>query len=188
MAVMGLGHFGYFVKDLEVMKDFWGNFMGMTLTKSSEGAAFYSADPEGVDHEIAIMQGRPEADDSHLIQQISLRVESLDNVRDFKRRAIEKGYKIDRLVTHASAIGLYFRDPEGNRVETFWLTGLPSWAMISVPINIDRPDDEVMADVRHVWEVCKNVEMGVSPEGELKEAIRKLSGGRPVSSAATASV
>jgi hypothetical protein len=60
--------------------------------------------------------------------------------------------------------------------------------MISVPINIDRPDDEVMADVRHVWEVCKNVEMGVSPEGELKEAIRKLSAGRPVASAATAKV
>src|SRR5919106_177969 len=131
MAVMGLGHFGYYVKDLEVMKDFWG---------------------------------------------------------DFIRRAIEKGYKIDRLVTHASAIGLYFRDPEGNRVETFWLTGLPSWAMIGVPINIDRPDDEVMADVRHVWEVCKHVEMGVTPEGELKEAIRKLSAGQPVASAATAEV
>ena len=42
MAVMGLGHIGYFVKDIEVMKDFWGNFMGMTLTKSTEGAGFYS--------------------------------------------------------------------------------------------------------------------------------------------------
>ena len=31
--------------------------MGMTLTKSTEGAGFYSADPESVDHEIAIMQG-----------------------------------------------------------------------------------------------------------------------------------
>ena len=40
MAVMGLGHFGYFVNDIEVMKDFWGNFMGMTLTKCSDGAAF----------------------------------------------------------------------------------------------------------------------------------------------------
>ncbi|MBM3222570.1 MAG: hypothetical protein FJZ47_02020 [Candidatus Tectomicrobia bacterium] len=187
MAVMGLGHIGYFVKDLEVMKDFWGNFMGMTLTKSSAGAAFYSADPQAVDHEIAIMQGRPEADDAHLIQQISLRVESLDNVRDFQRRAIAKGYTIDRLVTHASAIGLYFRDPEGNRIETFWLTGLPSWAMISVPINIDRPDEEVMADVHHVWDVCKQVEMGIAPEGELKEAIRQLSTGQPVAAAATAS-
>lgn len=185
MAVMGLGHIGYFVKDLEVMKDFWGNFMGMTLTKSSEGAAFYSAHPELVDHEIAIMKGRAETDGPELIQQISLRVESLDNIRDFKRRAIEKGYQIDQLVTHASAIGLYFRDPEGNRIETFWLTGLPSWAMIGVPIDIDRPDEEVMADVRHVWEVCKHVEMGVAPEGELKEAIRKLREGQPVAFAAT---
>lgn len=184
MPVMGLGHFGYFVKNLEVMKDFWGNFMGMTLTKSSEGAAFYSANPQGVDHEIAIMQGRPEADDANLIQQISLRVESLDDVRDFKRRAIEKGYKIDRLVTHASAIGLYFRDPEGNRVETFWLTGLPSWAMIGVPIDIDRSDDEVMADVKRVWDVCREVEMGVTPKGELKEAIRRLREGQPVAPAA----
>ena len=180
MPVLGLGHVGYFVKNLEVMKDFWGNFMGMTLTKSSEGAAFYSADPQGVDHEIAIMQGRPDADDGNLIQQISLRVKSLQDVRDFKRRATEKGYPIDRLVTHASAIGLYFRDPEGNRVETFWLTGLPSWAMIGVPIDIDRPDEEVMADVRRVWEVCKRVEMGVTPQGELKQAIATLRQGAPV--------
>jgi catechol 2,3-dioxygenase len=184
MPVMGLGHFGYFVKDIAVMKDFWGNFMGMTLTKSSEGAAFFSADPQGVDHEIAVMQGSPGEDDSRRIQQISLRVKSLDDVRDFKRRAIAKGYRIDRLVTHASAIGLYFRDPEGNCVETFWLTGLPSWAMIGIPINIDRPDDEVMADVRHVWNACKNVEMGITPEGELKEAIRKLREGQPAAAAA----
>lgn len=183
MPVLGLGHFGYFVKNLEVMKDFWGNFMGMTLTKSSEGAAFYSADPQGVDHEIAIMQGRPDADDGNLIQQISLRVKSLQDVRDFKRRATEKGYKIDRLVTHASAIGLYFRDPEGNRVETFWLTGLPSWAMIGVPIDIDRPDEEVMADVHRVWEVARKVEMGVTPQGELKQAIAKLRAGESVAAA-----
>jgi catechol 2,3-dioxygenase len=186
MTIQGLGHVGYFVKDLAVMKDFWGNFMRMTLTKCGEGAAFYSADPQSVDHEIAIMQGRPETHDDHLIQQISLRVKSLDDVRDYKRRAIEKGYHIDRLVTHASAIGLYFRDPEGNCVETFWLTGLTSWAMISVPINIDRPDEAVMADVRRVWEVCKRVEMGVLPQGELNEAIRKLREAQPGTAAAMA--
>jgi catechol-2,3-dioxygenase len=186
MPVLGLGHFGYYVKNLELMKDFWGDFMGMSLTKVSEGAAFYSASPDAVDHEIALVRGRPDTNDPHLIQQISLRVESLDDVRDFKRRAIEKGYRIDRLVTHASAIGLYFRDPEGNRVETFWLTGLPSWAFIGVPIDIDRPDEAVMADVRRVWEVCRRVEMGVAPEGELKDAIRKLSKGDPLPAELTA--
>lgn len=183
-SVRNLGHFGYFVKDLDVMREFWRDFMGMTLTKSSESGAFFSGDPKSVDHEIALMKN-PAAAEGTKIQQISMRVDSLDDVRDFKRRAIERGYKIDSLVTHASAIGFYFRDPEGNRVETFWLTGLPSWAMIAVPIDIDRPDEEVMADVRRVWEVCKNVEMGISPEGDLKEAIARLGAPRQAAAATT---
>ena len=172
--VRNLGHFGYFVKDLNVMTEFWRDFMGMTLTKSSPMGSFFSGDPEACDHEIALMLNPELASQGTNIQQISMRVESLDDVRDFKRRVIERGYKIDELVTHASSIGFYFRDPEGNRVETFWLTGLESWAMIAVPIDIDRPDDEVMADVRRVWEVSKNVEMGVAPEGELKAALQKI--------------
>ncbi len=173
-TVRNLGHFGYFVKDLEVMTEFWRDFMGMTLTKSSEMGSFFSGDPEAYDHEIALIKNPAAAADGTIIQQISLRVDSLDDVRDFKRRAIERGYKIDELVTHASAIGFYFRDPEGNRVETFWLTGLQSWAMISVAIDIDRPDEEVMADVRRVWEISRNVEMGVPPEGDLKESLADL--------------
>lgn len=172
--VKNLGHVGFFVRDLEVMKEFWGGFMGMTLTKSSEQGAFFSGDPKACDHEIALVKNPAATEGTNHIQQISLRVDSLDDIRDFKRRATQRGYKIDRLVTHASAIGFYFRDPEGNPVETFWLTGLTSWAMIGVPIDIDRPDEAVMADVRCVWEVCKDVEMGKTPEGELKARIAGL--------------
>ena len=39
--VKGLGHVGLYVRDLEVMKEFWGGFMGMTLTKCSEKVAIY---------------------------------------------------------------------------------------------------------------------------------------------------
>ena len=173
-SVKNLGHVGYYVKDLDVMAEFWGDFMGMTCTKRSEMGAFFSGDPNACDHEIALMLNPAAASNGSNIQQISLRADSLDDVRDFKRRVIERGYKIDQLVTHASAIGFYFRDPEGNPVETFWLTGLPSWAMIGVEIDIDRPDEEVLADVRRVWEISRNVEMGVAPEGELKEAIAQL--------------
>ena len=173
-SVRNLGHFGYFVKDLDLMTEFWRDFMGMTLTKASDFGAFFSGDPEACDHEIALMRNPAAADNGAIIQQISLRVDSLDDLRDFKRRVIERGYKIDELVTHASSIGFYFRDPENNPVETFWLTGLQSWAMIAVPIDIDRPDEEVMADVRRVWEVSRNVEMGVAPEGELKEALARV--------------
>ena len=134
--VNGLGHIGFYVQDLELMKEFYGKFMGMTLTKVGPLGAFFSADPEGVDHEIALISGRTSLEDPHWIQQMSMRVDSLDDLRDFKRRINERGYKIDRIVTHASAIGCYFRDPENNPTEVFWLTGHTSWAQIAIPIDV----------------------------------------------------
>ena len=66
------------------------------------------------------------------------------------------------MVTHASAIGCYFRDPENNPTEVFWLTGYQSWAQIGIRIDIDQSDGGVMAEVRRSWDVAKNVEMGQS--------------------------
>ena len=40
--VTGLGHVGIYVHDLELMKEFYGTFMGMTLTKVGPAGAFYS--------------------------------------------------------------------------------------------------------------------------------------------------
>ena len=173
--VAGLGHIGFYVHDLERMMDFYGNFMGMTLTKVGPLGAFFSADPESCDHEIALINGRPSLEDPQWIQQISMRVETLDALRDFKRRILAHGYQIDRIVTHASAIGCYFRDPENNPTEVFWLTGHTSWAQVGIPIDIDRTDDEVMADVLRSWEAVRNVEMGQPSDPETVEAIRELS-------------
>ena len=172
--VNGLGHIGFFVHDLELMKEFYGNFMGMKLTKLGPLGAFFSADPEGVDHEIALISGRDSLDDPHWIQQISMRVDSLEDLRDFKSRILERGYKLDRIVTHASAIGCYFRDPENNPTEVFWLTGHTSWAQIGIPIDIDQSDEKVMEDVNRSWDVARNVEMGKAATPETVQAIREL--------------
>ena len=98
----------------------------------------------------------------------------IGDVRDFKKRILAKGYQLDRIVTHASAIGCYFRDPEGNPTEVFWLTGLTSWAQIGVPIDIDQSDEQVMADVRRSWDTVKHVEMGNVPSTETFDAIKDL--------------
>src|SRR5215831_15503391 len=67
--VTGLGHVGIYVRDLERMVAFYRDVLGMRITKQnwSFGAVFLSADPEAVDHEIALMRGRPEAEDSRVI-------------------------------------------------------------------------------------------------------------------------
>lgn len=160
--VTGLGHVGIYVSDLTRMVAFYRDVMGMQVTKQNwrAGAVFLSADPEAVDHEIALIQGRPDAADPHLINQISLRVASLDDLRVFHRRLVAEGYRIDRVVNHGSAIGCYFFDPEGNRTEVFWVTGRPCWVPTANPIDIEQPDEAVLAEVDRVWTELRHVPVG----------------------------
>ena len=174
--VTGLGHVGVYVRDLERMVAFYRDVMGMQITKQNwrAGMVFLSSDPETVDHEIALMRGRPYAEDPHLIQQISMRVATLDDLRDFQGRLRAGGYRIERVVNHASAIGCYFLDPEGNRTEVFWLTGRESWVPVATPIDIDRPDDAVLADVEQLWNQLRHVPVGgrMAEEPATLEAVR----------------
>jgi catechol 2,3-dioxygenase-like lactoylglutathione lyase family enzyme len=160
--VLGLGHVGIYVRDLERMVAFYRDVMGMRVTKQNWriGIAFLSADPDAVDHEIALMRGRPAGDDPHLINQISLRVGSLADLRGFHRRLVAEGYRIDSVVNHASAIGCYFFDPEGNRTEVFWVTGRPCWVPTAVPIDLGEPDDAILAQVDGLWNELRHVPVG----------------------------
>ncbi len=175
--VIGLGHLGLYVQDIGRMTAFYSDFMGMTPTKVTDISTFFSSDPERSDHEIALISGRPSAADPHLINQISMRVATLDDLRDFYRRIKAEGLKIERLVTHVSAIGCYFNDPEGNITEVFWVTGLPSWVNISIPIDIERPDAEIMADLQRYWQTVRHVGVGEKPDAATAAAIRELVAG-----------
>ena len=166
--ITGLGHVGIYVRDLERMVAFYRDTLGLTITKQNwrAGVVFLSANPDAVDHEIALMRGRPSAEDPHLIQQISLGVPSLDDLRVFHKRLVAEGYRIEGVVNHASAIGCYFFDPEGNRTEVFWVTGRPCWVPNSDPIDLEQSDEAIMAEVDRVWERIGHVPVGGRLEHE----------------------
>ena len=175
--VTGLGHVGIYVRDLERMVAFYRDLLGMQVTKQNwrAGAVFLSADPESVDHEIALMRGRPAADEAKLIQQISMRVASLDDLRAFRRRLVAEGYRIEGVVNHASAIGCYFFDPEGNRTEVFWVTGRPCWVPTATPIDVEQSDEAVLAEVDRVWAELRHVPVG----GRMADETATLELARP---------
>jgi catechol-2,3-dioxygenase len=160
---------------MDRMVAFYRDFLGLSITKrdANNRAVFFSAEPQSVDHEVALMVGRPAEEGPRLVQQISLRVPSFDDLRTYHRRLKAEGYQIDQVVTHLSAIGCYFFDPEGNRTEVFWLTGLPSWVMIGVPIDIERPYDEVMADIDRWWRQTRHVAPGEAPDEAAQEAMKR---------------
>lgn len=169
--VVGLGHVGIYVRDLQKMVAFYRDFLGMQITKQNweRGMVFLSSDPERSDHEIALVRGRPEHDDPHLINQISMRVATLDDLRELYRRIQSEGYPIHQLVSHASAIGCYFADPEGNTTEVFWVTGRPSWVPVGEPIDIEQPDEVVLAQVDRLWERLRHVPVGGTLEAAVPE-------------------
>jgi len=150
------------------MVAFYRDLLGMRVTKQNwrAGVVFLSADPDEVDHEIALMRGRPDDKDPHLIQQISMRVASLDDLRAFRRRLVADGYRIEGVVNHASAIGCYFFDPEGNRTEVFWVTGLPCWVPTVNPIDIEQSDAAVRAEVDELWNRVRHVPVGGTMDEE----------------------
>ena len=160
--VTGLGHVGIYVRDLERMVAFYRDTLGLTVTKQNwrAGIVFLSADPDAVDHEIALVRGRRDPHDPGLIHQISLRVASLDDLRTLHRRLVAEGYRIDQVVSHASALGCYFFDPEGNRTEVFWVTGRPCWVPTANPIDLEQSDEAIMAEVDRVWNRLRHVPMG----------------------------
>ena len=160
--VTGLGHIGIFVRDLERMVAFYRDFLGLKITKQNwrAGVVFLSADAQAADHEIALVRGRPEGEEPKLIQQMSFRCESLNDVREFRRRLLREGYRIQRVVNHASAIGCYFYDPEGNCAEVFWVTGKESWVPVSLPIDLEQSDEAILAEVDKLWQRVRHVGLG----------------------------
>ena len=160
--VSGLGHVGIYVRDLERMVAFYRDTLGLTVTKQNwrAGVVFLSANPDAVDHEIALMRGRPENDNPHLINQISLKVTSLDDLRDFHQRILAAGYQIERVVNHGSAIGCYFLDPEGNTTEVFWRTHRDCWVPTGDPVDLSQSDEVILAEVDRAADRSRDVPVG----------------------------
>ncbi len=104
--------------------------------------------PDVEHHEVLLTGGRDVPVGAKLIQQVSFRCDSMDDVVGFYRRLKDRGVKLDRVVTHGNAIGVYFLDPEGNRCEVYWNTGLEARQPFGVPVDLDEDADEVLRKVR----------------------------------------
>jgi catechol 2,3-dioxygenase len=139
-------HVGIFVCDIARMERFYTEFLG--LLSSDSGAlgpvsmVFLSRDPRD-HHQIVLVSGRPAEATFSVINQISLRVEDLAALRYFHAKAAAHGATDVQAVTHGNALSVYFRDPEGNRVEVFidtpWHLTQPS----REPMDLSLPDEEL---------------------------------------------
>ena len=149
----GLGHVGIYAQDLMKMRDFYTRVIGLQVADEDldgRGMCFLSADPVSEHHEFVLMKGRNTPEEMQLVQQISFKVPTIQDLREYKERIEEEELKIDRIVSHGNAFGMYFFDPENNRVELYYRTGFPVPQPHGDPLDLSRSYEELITDAREL--------------------------------------
>lgn len=149
-TISGLGHVGLYCTDLDRQVAFYRDVLGLTVTDEDRerGIAFLSARPDDEHHELLLLAGRNVGPDAHVVQQVSFRCASLEDVVEYHERFLAEHVEIDVVVSHGNAIGVYFFDPEGNRCEVYWPTGLDARQPHVLPVDLAGDRDELLASVR----------------------------------------
>ena len=145
--VSGLGHVGIFVNDLMKQRDFYSRVMGLEIADEDleeRGMVFLSAHPDDEHHEFVIMKGRSGPADARVIQQISFKVDTLTELKNFHTVFKQEGVEIQRTVSHGNAFGMYASDPEGNTIEVYYKTGFPVPQPHGDPVDLDDSEETLL--------------------------------------------
>lgn len=148
--VAELGHVGIRCFDVEKQLAFYTNVLGLVVTDHDPdlGNYFLSARPDDEHHELLLAMGRDVPVDGKLLQQLSFRCEEFDDVVGLYRQLRDYGVHFDMIVSHGNAVGVYFFDPEGNRAEVYWPTGLVARQPFIESIDIETPAEELMSAIQ----------------------------------------
>jgi catechol-2,3-dioxygenase len=144
-------HFGMYVHDIAKQERFYTDVLDFTVTDRGQlpgptgpvDLVFLSRDPDE-HHQIVLVSGRPDSLPFNVINQISLKGESIAALREVHARLLDAGLPNAQAVTHGNALSVYVPDPEGNRLELYvelpWYVSQP----MRVPADLAMDDATLM--------------------------------------------
>ena len=145
-----LSHMGIFCRDLDRMTAFYCQVFDMASTDRGHGHTmpfeiqFLSGSPDQ-HHQLVLASSRG-ADVPSTVMQLSFKVQSIDQLREAKRRALAQGAMNMRGLSHGNALSIYFSDLEDNTVEVYldtpWHVSQPH----GNPLDLTRSDADIWAD------------------------------------------
>ena len=145
---LSFSHVGIYVRDIALMEDFYRRVMGFIVTDRGSlppvELVFLSRDP-AEHHQLVLASGRPEEVPFNVINQLSFRVADIAALRRFHDIVQGEAVSDLRPITHGNAISLYFRDPEGNRIEVFFDTPWYCLQPVRKPLDFSQTDTQIMA-------------------------------------------
>jgi catechol-2,3-dioxygenase len=146
-------HVGIHVRDIARMEDFYKRVMGFIVTdrgsldtpRGRVGLVFLSRDPQE-HHQVVLATGRPDNNDYNIVNQMSFKVPGLSYLRALYPKLKAEADVTEILpATHGNAISIYFRDPEGTRIECFFDTPWYCEQPMRVAVDMEQSEAEIMA-------------------------------------------
>jgi catechol 2,3-dioxygenase-like lactoylglutathione lyase family enzyme len=182
---LSFSHIGLFVRDLERMVRFYRDFLGFIVTDRGHlpngELCFLSRDPRE-HHQIVLVTGRPEGLPDRIVNQVSFRAATLVDLKAFYETLPRSEVSEIAAVTHGIAWSVYFRDPEGNRIEVFvdteWYIPQPC----REPIDLTQPVERIYAQTRTYCEGQSGFRPFRAWQEDLESRLTSPPGSSPVSS------
>jgi catechol-2,3-dioxygenase len=148
---IAFSHVGIHVADLKGMEGFYTRLLGLVVTdrgrldtpRGPVDLVFLSGNPDE-HHQVVLCSGRPPDLAFNVINQLSFRVETVAALREVHGRLRSEPVSEIAPVTHGNAVSVYFRDPEGNRIELFCDTPWHVTQPMREPIDLSLPDETLM--------------------------------------------
>ena len=149
-------HVGIYVHDLARMELFYTTMLGLLVTDRGifpgRELVFMTRDANE-HHQLVLASGRDAENNIKVLNQLSFKVKSLQELRVFYE-SLQATSDVSDLtpINHGLAWSLYFRDPEGNRVEVFldspWYVEQP----ISDPLDLSLSDGAILKHTEQTYQ------------------------------------
>ena len=149
---ISISHFEIKVRDLPGMEAFYTDTLGFRVTDrspedSSRGGhrmVFLSQNP-GEHHQIVLNDVKDGDFSQGSLDHLAFRVSDLKALRSFHDAVAAHGGLDYETVSHGTTWSLYFRDPEGNRLEFFVDTPWHVAQPLRFPIDLSMSDGVLIA-------------------------------------------
>lgn len=144
-------HYGLHVFRIEPMRDFYCSLFGLRQTDESvlrtKARIVFLSRNSTEHHQVVLIEGRTAPPDARLLNQISFRIGTLAELRAAHAMIATRTDVSDiQPVNHGTAFSIYFRDPEGNRLEVFVDSPFYVAQAIVGPLDLSLTDAEILEE------------------------------------------
>ena len=145
---ISISHFEIKVRDLPGVEAFYTDTLGFRVTDRSPPGdhqmVFLSQNP-GEHHQIVLNEAKDGDFSQGSLDHLAFRVSDLKALRSFHDALKAHGGLDYETVSHGTTWSLYFRDPEGNRLEFFVDTPWHVAQPLRFPIDLSMSDEDLIA-------------------------------------------